>query len=835
MTFHPAVLPFIFSAIVMVSLATYGYLRRDIPAAKELSLLMLAQVLWVLLYIMELVNPALETKIFWLKAKYLVAPAAAALWMVLCFVLTENRLWLTRTFYILAVGWSASVSLIALTNDWHNLFWAEMQLEPGQLETLVVHGPLFVLYSIPSLLIVPVSIVFFTLHSRRARFYRNRSIVLILAAMLPAISWFVAQLGVEVSIKLDPVVLGLCLSSMIYAVAVFQFRVLDVLRVAQRLVIENIDVGMMVVDHDMKLLGLNPHAQAIFTTAEVGDQLENVIPEVRQTKLSDGDEWEYHISDSHISDSHVSGSEHYYLVRISEVANERVGKLGFALIWLDISERKAAEKVTRESMQAKSRFFANVSHELRTPLHGISGLLELLKRTNLSQEQQDYVDKATASASLLQTLINDVLDISRIESERLEFELAPFSLHEVVESVRSVVDVNAAHKGLEFIVDVDPLDKLIIGDSLRLTQVLTNLAANAVKFTQKGYIKLMARVISIDDTEVRVEFSVVDSGIGIPGHQQRTLFDAFSQVDSSTTRRFGGSGLGLAISQQLVRRMNSEIQLESTEGIGSRFSFTLGFELGSKDVVKTAAETELPTNLAGMRVLVADDSIVNQQVAEELLKQVGIEVTVASNGREAVEAVRANDFDAVLMDVQMPEMDGHAATRLLRYDFTPEQLPIVAMTASAFDEDRQLASEAGMTDFVGKPFQPINLYEALQRCRSANSSANISASSNDESLPVYEANGAAERFNGNEVLYKKLLKDLASETSTRLSEVDSSIATDDLKKIAHRIKGSAGLVGATDLAACAEELETMLQQDRVDIGEGLSRLRRSVSRLIQAT
>ncbi len=822
MTFHPAILPFLLSAIVMISLAAYGYFRRDIPAAKELSWLMIAQSLWVLLYIMELVSPALEAKIFWLKVKYLVAPMTAVLWMVLCLALTENRQWLTRTFYLVAIGWSLSVFAIAVTNSWHQLYWTGFLVEPNQVDTTVFHGPLFALYSVPALSVVPASVIFFAIHSRKARFYRNRSIVLILAAMLPAVSWAVAQSGIVVPLRLDPVVLGLCLTSMVYAIAVFQFQVLDVLRIAQRLVIENINVGMIVLNHDRKLLGINPHAMAIFPTARIGDQLDKIIPESKETEFDDGDEWEYYIAEDC-----GKGEERYYLVRISEIANDRVGKLGYALMLLDISERKAAEKATRESMEAKTRFFANVSHELRTPLHGISGLLELLKRTDLDQQQQDYVDKAIASAGLLQTLIDDVLDISRIESERLEFELAPFSLYEVVENIRSVIGVNAAQKGLDFIVEVDPLDKLILGDSLRLTQVLTNLTGNAVKFTREGHIKLGARVVTVDDSEAKVEFSVADTGIGIPAEQQKTLFHAFSQVDSSTTRQFGGTGLGLAISQQLVTRMGGEIQLISTEGQGSLFLFTLSFQLADQNVAEESIIAELPADLSGLRVLVVDDSHVNQQVAEELLKKVRVEVQLASNGREAIEAVRVNKFDAVLMDVQMPIMDGHSATRLLRYDYTPEQLPIIAMTASAFDEDRQLAREAGMTDFIVKPFQPGSLYTALQQCAGQRE--------NTESLPVIEANGAAERFNGNEELYKKLLKDLASEASTRLSEVNGSISEDEFKDIVHGIKGSAGLVGACELAACAQEIEREMQQGEVDIGDCLSRLSFSVSRLMQST
>ncbi|MCG8413161.1 MAG: ATP-binding protein [Pseudomonadales bacterium] len=821
MTFHPAILPFVLSAIVMASMAAYGYFRRDIPAAKEFSWLMIAQTLWVVLYILELISPGLEAKVFWVHVKYFVAPATNILWLVLCIVLTDNRRWLTPTVYRLGIGWSVTILILALTNNWHGLFWNSFFLEPGQLEVSVVHGSLYPLYSVPALSLVPASIVFFAVHSRKARFYRNRSIILIFAALLPAIGWFVAQSGVRFSIKLDPVVLGLCVASMVFAIAVFQFRVLDVLRVAQRLVIENINVGMIVVNHDRKVLGINPHAMAIFPTAKIGDQLDNIIPESKETELDDGDEWEYYIAEDC-----GKGEERYYLVRISEIANDRVGRLGYALMLLDISERKAAEKATRESMEAKTRFFANVSHELRTPLHGISGLLELLKRTDLDKQQQDYVDKAMASAGLLQTLIDDVLDISRIESERLEFELAPFSLHEVVENIRSVIGANATQKGLDFVVEVDPLDKLIVGDSLRLTQVLTNLTGNAVKFTREGHVKLVVRVVSVDESEAKVEFSVADTGIGIPAEQQKTLFHAFSQVDSSTTRQFGGTGLGLAISQQLVTRMGSEIQLISTEGQGSLFLFILSFQLADQKVVEEAANAQFPTDLSGLRVLVVDDSHVNQQVAEELLERAGVEVQLASNGREAIEAVRANEFDGVLMDVQMPIMDGHAATRLLRYDFTPEQLPIIAMTASAFDEDRQLAREAGMTDFIVKPFQPHSLYSALQR---------LGERVNAQSVPVIDANGAVERFNGDEALYKRLLKDLASETNTRLSRVNGSTSEDEFKQIVHGIKGSAGMVGASELAACAHEIEHNIQQGRVDIEESLSRLSFSVARLMQST
>ncbi len=822
MTFHPAILPFAVSVIVMMSISVYGYLHREFPASKELSQLMLVQALWVIFYIMELVSPELDAKIFWLKVKYLVAPATAVLWLVLCFVLTENRQVLTRTFYVISIGWSASISLIAITNDWHKLFWEEFRLVPGILESVVVHGSLFPFYSIPSLSIVPISLSFFAIHSRKARFYRDRSALLILGGLMPPIAWVTGRLGIGTSLGMDPVVLGLCLATVIYAIAVFQFQVLDVLRVAQRLIINNIDVGMIVVDDNKKLLGINPHAQTIFPSAEVGGQLEGIFPEARDTELKDGDEWEYLVADDAENEA-----ETYYLVRISEVANEQVGKLGHALILWDISESKAAEKASRESMEAKSRFFANVSHELRTPLHGISGLLELLKRTDLDEKQEQYLDKATASARLLLTLINDVLDITRIESERLEFELAPFSLQEVAEGVRSVIGVNAAQKGLDFIVDIDQLDRLLVGDSLRLTQVLTNLTANAVKFTNKGYVKLVARIGKTDDSRATVVFSVSDSGIGIPEHQQHSLFNAFSQIDSSTTRQFGGTGLGLAISQQLVKRMGSKIAVESAEGKGSQFSFALTFSLGEVASFENTIEVVPPSNLEGLRVLVADDSHVNQQVAEELLEQVGVQVQLASNGREAVEAANESRFDAILMDVQMPEMDGHEATRLLRFDYSKEELPIIAMTASAFDEDRQFALEAGMTGFVSKPFQPENLYTALQNCLGKNKTAS--------KLPAFENDGAEQRFNGDKELYKKLLKDLAEEAKSRLIDVGDATSEEQFKRIVHGIKGSAGIVGATELAACASTIEQELCQGLTSIEDGAARLRQSVARLEMVT
>ncbi len=409
------------------------------------------------------------------------------------------------------------------------------------------------------------------------------------------------------------------------------------------------------------------------------------------------------------------------------------------------AERDAALSRAEAANRAKSQFLANMSHEIRTPMHGILGLADVLARTNLDARQQSLVQTILRSGRGLLSIINDILDFSKIESGKLDLSPRAFSLAACVEDLVTTLQPRFAKKGIELITRICPeLPDTIVGDQVRIKQVLTNLLANGLKFTEQGYVLLDVEGHSNGESAAIV-FKVRDSGIGIPADKLASIFEHFNQVDNSSTRRHEGTGLGLAICQMLVERMGGRVDVKSNVGEGSTFSVAI--ELPVKDEVHLAyARRARPADVPALdaptaplqrddkrdenvvsfggstfqrrQILLVEDNIVNQEVAREYLGEMGCIVTVAATGREAIEAYRQGDFDLVLMDCLMPEMDGFEATRAIRIleqsDGSPRH-PIVALTANAYEKDRLACVAAGMDDFLSKPFSFEDLEAVVRR------------------------------------------------------------------------------------------------------------------------
>jgi two-component system sensor histidine kinase ChiS len=372
--------------------------------------------------------------------------------------------------------------------------------------------------------------------------------------------------------------------------------------------------------------------------------------------------------------------------------------------------RDAAERANR----AKSTFLATMSHEIRTPLNGILGMARLLEHSALDAQQQDCVDAITSSGRVLNHLLGDVLDLSRIEAGKLELEPADFELHSLVDNLFVLLAPQAAAKQLQFVTEVaDDVPHRLYGDLNRLQQILLNLLNNAIKFTATGRVTLLVRCLALEGNQVRMEFAVADTGIGIAPEMQQRLFRAFEQADSSITRRFGGTGLGLAICKYLAEAMGGSIALESRPGAGSTFRVVLPLHLGTDAAVPAVPAV----SSARLHVLLAEDQEINRKVAAGLLQQQGCRVSFAANGREALAALHGDDFDVVLMDVQMPEMDGIEAAQRIRQlpDRRKAQIPIVALTAHVMQEDVERFLAAGMNAIVEKPLDMDKLNQELAR------------------------------------------------------------------------------------------------------------------------
>jgi signal transduction histidine kinase/HPt (histidine-containing phosphotransfer) domain-containing protein/ActR/RegA family two-component response regulator len=611
-----------------------------------------------------------------------------------------------------------------------------------------------------------------------------------------------------------------------------------------RQMVENMPVGVSIVDMDLKFLAFNKRFLDLLELPHEGfapgDPMEKVLRfNIERGDYGPGDP-EQQLRDRIVlarSEGRRRIERNFGSGKIIEIERTSVPRLGFVSVYTDATEhheearrlteaRDTAESATR----AKSEFLATMSHEVRTPMNGVLGLAELLLETPLNAEQRDYVDTILRSGRSLLDILNEILDLSKIEAGKLELEAVAFDPVQVLHDVVALYAPRASSKGLLLDVDVAAdMPEAVLGDGGRVRQVLSNLLGNSLKFTEVGHVRITAQLVKSEGQSLEVGFSVADTGIGMTPDEQAKLFRPFTQADASTTRRYGGTGLGLAICKRLVEMMGGAFTVVSERGHGTTFSFRVCCVRAPEGTNPARTRPQQSLRRFDSRVLLVEDNAVNRKVARATLKGFGVTVVEAENGQLALEALAAEHFDLILMDMHMPVMDGLTATRHIRAAEAQGTLAgrrsIVAMTANVMREAGDACREAGMDDFLPKPFARVQMAELLARWLGQGNDKDQKGlgplavapsrvdDAGDETVDIAVFKRLAETM---EDELPSLIEDFLQTTAHMLKELAQSGADPDwqlVHRVAHTLKSNAAMIGAMRLAALAAVLEAGINDE----------------------
>ena len=723
MAFTPFAVPLFIAAALTTALAFSAWRRRDAAAARPFMALMLAVAWWSLTYALEFLSVSPEQKMIWAKASYVGITLTPVSWLALALQYTGRGHWLRpRTLALLFIE-PVVVVLLVWTTERHGLIWSRTWwVTYGAINALShSYGLGFWIHAAYAyILLVAGTFLIARAFVRAPRFYRGQAATLLLGASFPWIANILYLGGFFPWPFLDPTPFAFTLAGLVIGWGLFRFRLLDVTPVAHAAIIRNMEDGVVVLDRGGHVVDVNPAALRLLGKT-ASDLIGRPCPDAfaghpQLVRLCESPAERFAETTFETTDD-----KRLYSLRVSPLYDRKARLRGRLLVFHDITALKETERVLKEAKiaaetanRAKSEFLATMSHELRTPLNAIIGMTSLLLDGPLNEEQREYAETIRISADALLALINDILDLSKIEAGKMELEAQPFDLRRCVESALDLVSPKAAEKGLELIYDMDAdVPAAIFGDATRLRQVLVNLLYNGVKFTEQGEVSVFVEAQPLDDDDLyELHFAVRDTGMGIAPDQIDHIFEAFGQADEFMTRRHGGAGLGLTICKRLVEMMGGRIWVESEMGKGSTFHFTI--RARRAELAEQPVEPLAQPQLEGRYVLIVDDNATNRRILARQLQSWGVLHRSAASAAQALAWIQEGElFDAALLDLHMPRMDGLSLAKEMRKLPAGRDLPLILLTSVTGYAGK--AEKLGFAAYLTKPVKPAQLLEALKK------------------------------------------------------------------------------------------------------------------------